>query len=365
MTAVGAAALGVAGRLGERARAPWAGWRSSLPPWPRSLCSLAGTSARGRAGLRLSANDDRLFLWARAAEIALDHPVLGVGFGSYHLVLGPYYDRFNPAFPMRTWAHDMPLSMLCETGPLGLFAFLWLVIEALGLARERWGAPETRQRTCNSARPRAGRRAGHPGLRGRLDLPRRPLRRPGRLQPLLLRLAPRPRWAARPAASACECPARLRCRRLAVSSGPVSNLRELFQYRALVWALTTRELKARYRGSVLGFLWTFLNPLLAHGGLRPGLLGVPAGRTMPHYTYFMFVGLLPWIWFSNSMAAGHDEPERQAGPADAGEVSTAGAPRGHHPLRALQLPAGPAADARTGPAVRGRARTVGAAASRW
>ena len=36
---------------------------------------------------------------------------------------------------------------------------------------------------------------------------------------------------------------------------------ELYRYRALVWALVVRHLSMRYRGSVLGFLWSFLNPL--------------------------------------------------------------------------------------------------------
>ena len=36
----------------------------------------------------------------------------------------------------------------------------------------------------------------------------------------------------------------------------------LFRYRALIQSLVSRELKARYRGSVLGFLWSFVNPLL-------------------------------------------------------------------------------------------------------
>lgn len=83
----------------------------------------------------------------------------------------------------------------------------------------------------------------------------------------------------------------------------MSNLRELFQYRALVWALTTRELKGRYRGSVLGFLWTFLNPLLLMG-VYALVFSVFLRQDIPHYTYFMFVGLLPWLWFSNSMGAG-------------------------------------------------------------
>jgi lipopolysaccharide transport system permease protein len=83
----------------------------------------------------------------------------------------------------------------------------------------------------------------------------------------------------------------------------VSNLRELFQYRALVWALTTRELKGRYRGSVLGFFWTLLNPLLLMG-VYALVFSVFVRQAVPHYTYFMFVGLLPWLWFANSMAAG-------------------------------------------------------------
>jgi O-antigen ligase len=147
LAAVGAAGLSTAGWLGDRARA--LRWLAVLGGALALLFALSpGTRARARAGLSFSANDDRLFIWARAAQVTLDHPVLGVGFGSYHLVLGPYYDRFNPQFPMRTWAHDMPLSMLCETGPLGLFALLWLLVDGLALAlkalRRPEGAPQWR-----------------------------------------------------------------------------------------------------------------------------------------------------------------------------------------------------------------------------
>ncbi len=81
------------------------------------------------------------------------------------------------------------------------------------------------------------------------------------------------------------------------------HLLELFRYRTLVNSLVIRELKARYRGSFLGFLWTFMNPLL--------LLGVYAlvfnfylKIRVEHYAGFMFVGLLPWIWFSSSLLEG-------------------------------------------------------------
>ncbi|WP_225411343.1 ABC transporter permease [Stigmatella hybrida] len=81
------------------------------------------------------------------------------------------------------------------------------------------------------------------------------------------------------------------------------NLRELYQYRGLLLSLTQRELKARYRGSVLGFLWTFLNPMLQMA-VYTLLFSVYMRQNIEHYPYFMFVGLLPWIWFSSSIGAG-------------------------------------------------------------
>ena len=81
------------------------------------------------------------------------------------------------------------------------------------------------------------------------------------------------------------------------------NLRELYQYRGLLLSLIQRELKARYRNSVLGFLWTFLNPTLQML-VYTLLFSVYMRQQIENYTYFMFIGLLPWIWFSSSMAGG-------------------------------------------------------------
>jgi O-antigen ligase len=77
------------------------------------------------------ANADRLFLWARASEIVHDHPLHGVGFANYPRVCSIYYDRVDPTFFMRTWAHNAPLSLLAETGPLGLLALLWAAFRAV------------------------------------------------------------------------------------------------------------------------------------------------------------------------------------------------------------------------------------------
>jgi O-antigen ligase len=95
--------------------------------------ALLNPGVRGRLASAFSAaaNADRVFIWARALEVIRDHPVTGTGFGNYQRVAGPYYDRVDPAFPMRTWAHNLELSTLAETGPLGLLALLWLLVAAV------------------------------------------------------------------------------------------------------------------------------------------------------------------------------------------------------------------------------------------
>ncbi len=83
----------------------------------------------------------------------------------------------------------------------------------------------------------------------------------------------------------------------------IRNLRELVQYRALLWSLTERELKARYRASVLGFLWTFLNPTLQMI-VYSVVFQFLVRQNIPHFPYFLFTGLLPWTFFSTSVVAG-------------------------------------------------------------
>jgi ABC-type polysaccharide/polyol phosphate export permease len=80
----------------------------------------------------------------------------------------------------------------------------------------------------------------------------------------------------------------------------VSQLRELYRYRSLTWNLVARELKARYRGSMLGFLWSFLNPLLLMS-VYALVFSVFMRWGMENYVVFLISGLLPWIWFSSSL----------------------------------------------------------------
>jgi lipopolysaccharide transport system permease protein len=80
----------------------------------------------------------------------------------------------------------------------------------------------------------------------------------------------------------------------------IARLRELYRYRTLIGTLIIRELRARYRGSVLGFLWSFLNPLLLMG-VYALVFSVYLRVPMENYAVFLFTGLLPWLWFSSSL----------------------------------------------------------------
>ena len=79
------------------------------------------------------------------------------------------------------------------------------------------------------------------------------------------------------------------------------------RYRSLLVTLTVRELKARYRGSVLGFLWSLVNPLLLASVytlvfgtvLRGGRFG-----DIEAYSLFLITGLFPWIWCSAALLEG-------------------------------------------------------------
>ena len=83
----------------------------------------------------------------------------------------------------------------------------------------------------------------------------------------------------------------------------IQHLVELTRHRALVSALAGRELKGRYRGSLLGFLWTFLNPLLLLL-VYALVFSVYFRVQMDNYAVFMFTGLLPWIFFSQALMEG-------------------------------------------------------------
>ena len=83
----------------------------------------------------------------------------------------------------------------------------------------------------------------------------------------------------------------------------VSQAAELVRYRSLVTNLVAKDLKVRYKSSVLGFFWSLLNPLLmmlVFTFVFTQLLG----ETIPHFSVFVLIGLLSWNWTAASLAAG-------------------------------------------------------------
>ncbi len=80
-------------------------------------------------------------------------------------------------------------------------------------------------------------------------------------------------------------------------------IKEIYAYREMVYSLVHRDLKGRYKGSVLGFAWTFLNPLLQLA-VYTLVFSIIMRNGIKDYYLFLFVALVPWIFFSSCMAAG-------------------------------------------------------------
>lgn len=83
-----------------------------------------------------------------------------------------------------------------------------------------------------------------------------------------------------------------------------AQIATLVRYRLLIQSLVSRELKARYRGSVLGFFWSFVNPLLlllTYGVVFTYMLPVRKSPSLDPYFLFLFCGILPWTWFNASL----------------------------------------------------------------
>ncbi|TET54044.1 MAG: ABC transporter permease, partial [Anaerolineales bacterium] len=81
-----------------------------------------------------------------------------------------------------------------------------------------------------------------------------------------------------------------------------SRMRELWQYRDLIRNLVARDLKVRYRNSILGVAWSWANPLLMMLVLTV-VFNLLAGRSdLRHYHVFVLSALLPWNFFSSSVS---------------------------------------------------------------
>ena len=79
--------------------------------------------------------------------------------------------------------------------------------------------------------------------------------------------------------------------------------KELYNYRELLKTNIKKEIRGKYKGSWLGVVWTFLNPLLmlaVYSFVFPYILRVD----VDNYTIFMIVALIPWNFFTTAIQNG-------------------------------------------------------------
>ncbi len=80
-------------------------------------------------------------------------------------------------------------------------------------------------------------------------------------------------------------------------------IKELYKYREMIVSMVKKELEAKYKGSALGFLWTFINPLLQLI-VYTIIFSIIMRAGIEKFYLFLFVGLMPWTFFSTSVVGG-------------------------------------------------------------
>lgn len=80
----------------------------------------------------------------------------------------------------------------------------------------------------------------------------------------------------------------------------MEHIKEIYTYKEMIRSWTKKELKTRYKGSFLGFLWTFVNPLMQliiYSIIFPFILKI----NEENYAMFLFVALVPWNYFTSCL----------------------------------------------------------------
>ena len=80
-------------------------------------------------------------------------------------------------------------------------------------------------------------------------------------------------------------------------------IKELYNYRQLLKSNVSKEIRGKYKGSFLGILWSFLNPLLMTL-VYAIIFHLILKSTQPHYITYIVIAILPWTWFTTTIAQG-------------------------------------------------------------
>lgn len=83
----------------------------------------------------------------------------------------------------------------------------------------------------------------------------------------------------------------------------MGRIRELVEYREMTASLVRRELRGKYKGSILGFLWTFINPL-CQIVIYTVVFSMIMRSGLENFNIYMISGMIPWFFFSGSVLQG-------------------------------------------------------------
>ena len=83
----------------------------------------------------------------------------------------------------------------------------------------------------------------------------------------------------------------------------LDELRELLRYRDLLWQLVARNIKTRYKRSLIGVAWTMLNPLLMMVVISVVFSGLFRAFGIEHYPVYVLSGLVIWNFYAQTTTA--------------------------------------------------------------
>lgn len=83
----------------------------------------------------------------------------------------------------------------------------------------------------------------------------------------------------------------------------LQRIKSIYDYRDMIYSLVRRELRGRYKGSILGFLWTYINPL-CQVIVYSAVFSVIFKIDIDKFYLYLIVGMMPWTFFQSSIQGG-------------------------------------------------------------
>lgn len=81
----------------------------------------------------------------------------------------------------------------------------------------------------------------------------------------------------------------------------IEKLKDLWVHRELLWNMTVKELKVKYKRSVLGFVWSFVTPMIMLAVFSLVFALLMQGGSMNWFAVYLMSGLIPWLFFVSSL----------------------------------------------------------------